>query len=72
LKSLKDYLQDVTSSTLCIEEHLYDNISAIHFSSMSKNTIPEALCFAFDFVERPAHPIKGAWELFFADDAKVF
>lgn len=51
LKSLKDYLQGVTSKTLCIEEHLYQYIQNIQYSCLYNNTIPEAHCFAFDFVK---------------------
>ena len=29
LTSLKEYLAKVTSNTLCIEEHLYNNLTAI-------------------------------------------
>lgn len=51
LTALKEYLGTVTSDTLCIEERLYKHISDIQYSCLSNNTIPEAQCFAFDFIK---------------------
>ena len=68
LTELKDYLSRVTSQTLCIEQHLYENISSIQYSCLSNNTIPEAHCFSFDFVESREREDKdeGAWDLVYS------
>ena len=74
LGSLKDYLGRVTSNTLCIEEHLYENITSIQYSCLYNNTIPEAHCFAFDFIESkvPEEHQRGAWDLIYTCDQKNF
>ena len=80
LTSLKDYLQRVDSKTLCIEQHLYENITSIQYSCLYNNTIPEAHCFAFDFIQNNGRGHKdalsdhgeGKWDLIYTSDTKHF
>ena len=73
LSSLKEYLGGVTQRTLCIEEHLYEHISAIQFSCLNNNTIPEAHCFAFDFTQNSStESVKGNWDLIYTKDSREF
>ena len=76
LSNLKRYLQGVTSKSLCIEEHLYENITNIQYSCLYNNTIPEAHCFAFDFIKGKEievdAPAADAWDLVYTSDTKDF
>ena len=73
LTALKDYLARVDSQTLCIECNLYENLTSIQYSCLYNNTIPEAHCFAFDFVaNKDRDSTEGAWDLIYTEDQKTF
>ena len=76
LVSLKDYLSRVSQETLCIEQHLYENLTNIQFSCLYNNTIPETHCFAFDFVESKGtedeEEVESSWDMVYTAEQKTF
>lgn len=50
---------------------MYQNITSIQYSCLYNNSIPEAHCFAFDFIENP-NKEHGAWDLVYTYDSKDF
>lgn len=50
---------------------MYQNITSIQYSCLHNNSIPEAHCFAFDFIENPTRE-HGAWDLVYTYDSKDF